>query len=297
MKYTKRHKNKSKTYFEPGTVLLIRQIAFGLLAFLVFGILVSLVWYGTRLQAFTLSTITITGGVTINHDEVRGVVNDGLFGTYIGVIPKRFAYMYPETIIRDNIATIPRIKDVKIERVSGTELKISFGEFEPETLWCDKEDLSHCLFLDKYGYAFAEAPRLHGESMLRFVSPLLPLATNTTPFLLDDYKTSLKMVDLLEEIGWYVARVEINPSRDVFYSLIEGGELRATLNDNPSVPFENVKAILGSKEFSHLRPGNFQYLDLRFGSRVFVNEELLPTGDEFATTTATSTDTSSVEAE
>lgn len=285
MKYTKRH--KTKTYLEPGTVLIIKQVVLGLSAFLALGILVALVWYGTRLDSFTLNTVSISGGITISHDEVRQIANDDLSGTYLGIVPKRFAYFYPETIIKEDIAKVSRIKDVKVERVSATEIKISFGEYEPQTLWCDKEDLSNCLFLDETGFAFAAAPKLQGESMLRFISPLLPLATGTTPFLLGDYKTVLEMVELLEQLGWYVGRVEINPSRDVFYSLIDGGELRATLTDNPSVPFENIKAILGSKEFSHLKPGNFQYLDLRFGSRVFVNEELM---SDIATSTATSTD-------
>ncbi len=285
MKPKPRH--QSKTYLEPGTILLIKQIGLGLLAFLVFGLVVASVWYVTRLNSFTISTITVDGGLTISHDEVRSLVEGELSGTYIGIVPKRFAYFYPEEPITQVVKKIPRIRDVEINRVSGTELKISFGEYEPETLWCDKEDLSNCLFLDEGGFAFAPAPRLHGESMLRFVSPLLPLATGTTPFLLGDYQSVLEMVDLLEELGWYVGRVEINPSRDVFYTLIDGGELRATLNDNPTIPFDNIKAILGSKEFAHLKPGNFQYLDLRFGSRVFVNEELL---SEVATSTPTSTD-------
>jgi hypothetical protein len=284
MKTTNRH--RTKTYLEPGTVLLIKQIALGLLAFLVFGAFVALVWYGTRIKSFTIDNINISGGVTISHDEVKKIVEDNLSGTYLGIVPKRFAYFYPEVIIKDNISKVPRIKDVEVVRVSGTEIKVSFGEFNPQTLWCDKEDLSNCLFLDEYGFAFAQAPRLHGESMLRFVSPLLPLAAGTTPFIESDYKSVLEMVELLERIGWYVSRVEINPSRDVFYSLIDGGELRATLGDNPTEPFENIKAILGSKEFSHLRPGNFQYLDLRFGSRVFVNEELISgTASSTATTT------------
>jgi hypothetical protein len=34
----------------------------------------------------------------------------------------------------------------------------------------------------------------------------------------------------------------------------------------------NLETILASGTFTHLKPGNFQYVDLRFGSKVFVNE-------------------------
>ena len=55
---------------------------------------------------------------------------------------------------------------------------------------------------------------------------------------------------------------------------------------------DNLLTLVGSEEFSHLAPGNFQYLDLRFNTRVFVNEEL---PNDTSTPTSTSTADSEVE--
>ena len=49
---------------------------------------------------------------------------------------------------------------------------------------------------------------------------------------------------------------------------------------------ENLLVVLASPEFSHLNPGNFSYIDLRFGEKVFVNE----IGEVPETETATSSD-------
>ena len=72
-----------------------------------------------------------------------------------------------------------------------------------------------------------------------------------------------------------ISSVEFDSADDVFYVLAGGGELRATLHDPATKVFDNLEAILASKEFAHIKPGNFQYIDLRFGSKVFVNEEKL----------------------
>ena len=37
--------------------------------------------------------------------------------------------------------------------------------------------------------------------------------------------------------------------------------------------FDNLRSILESEEFAHVTSGDFNYIDLRFGNRVFVNEE------------------------
>ena len=58
--------------------------------------------------------------------------------------------------------------------------------------------------------------------------------------------------------------------------------------DSPASVIENLKTILVSEEFSHLKPGNFQYIDLRFGNKIFVNEEEVGSVEENETSTSTS---------
>jgi hypothetical protein len=86
--------------------------------------------------------------------------------------------------------------------------------------------------------------------------------------------------------GWYVRLVEVDAVRDAFFTIAGGGEIKATLNESPARTIENLNTILRSEEFSDLEPGNFQYIDLRFGTKVFVNEEpLLPPATSTATVT------------
>ncbi len=288
MKTKPRH--RSKTYFEPSTILLLRQIGVGFLVLSVVATVIALVWWGTRLEVVTIDEVLVEGGVTIDHDEVREKVNSEMSGAYLGLIPKRFVFFYPAEKIQGAVEGVERIRDVSVVR-DGRELRVSFDEYLPEALWCDLSKESECLFLDAAGYAFAPAPVLQGASMLRYFLTERSPKERETLISIEDYDATKRFVALLEEIGWFVSRVEINQTRDVFYTLAQGGELKATLVDDPQRPFQNLQTILNSKEFAHLKPGNFQYLDLRFGTRVFVNEEF---PEIVASSTATSSASSTV---
>jgi hypothetical protein len=279
---------KRKKYLDPATVNLIKQIVWGLLVFFVVGLFLSIIWFGSRIDALTISTIETEGGITINEQEVKARAEAGLEGTYLRLIPKRFAYVYPKDDILARVLEVARIKDVVVERVSGTTIRITYDEYIPDTLWCGFSDEDRCLFLDEKGFAFATAPVLQGESVVRYFATERELEKGAVPFLDVDYQTSKTFTESLSSIGWFVKKIEINSARDVFYTLAGGGEIKATLADEALRPFDNLQTILNSEEFSHLKPGNFQYLDLRFGTRVFVNEVLLT--DDVATSTATTTE-------
>jgi hypothetical protein len=274
-------RQKPKKYLDPGTIVLIKQVFFGVLVFSAVALIITAVWYFTRLSNLTLSTVTVEGGITINKSNIATLTNEQLEGDYLKLVPRRFAYMYPEDEIVSKISEVDRIKDVAVERVSATELHVTFDEYLPDTLWCKLNTDTECLFLDETGFAFAQAPALSGESVVRYFATEQETELRTQPFSEQDYQTSKDFTELLSSIGWYVTKIEINSAHDVFYTLSQGGEIKATLTEPATKPFANLETILRSKEFDHLKPGNFQYLDLRFGTRVFVNEELIkPETDE-----------------
>jgi hypothetical protein len=95
----------------------------------------------------------------------------------------------------------------------------------------------------------------------------------------EDYTLLNQLTDMLLENGWFVSHVEIDKVRDVFLHIVGGGEFKATLTQDPEITVSNLNVVLTSEEFKDVQPGGFQYIDLRFGNKVFVNENL-PTEDE-----------------
>jgi hypothetical protein len=87
---------------------------------------------------------------------------------------------------------------------------------------------------------------------------------------------------LLEQTDWSVAALEMDIMEDVFVQLIPASELKVSSDLTPERVVENLQLVLSSPQYTHLKPGNFEYIDLRFGNRVFVNEFGAPALDDAA---------------
>jgi hypothetical protein len=71
-------------------------------------------------------------------------------------------------------------------------------------------------------------------------------------------------VEMVEKIG----------DREATFLVVGGGLLKVTLEQSVTNTLDNLRVLLASEEFQHIRPGNFQYIDLRFGDKMFINEEV-----------------------
>ncbi len=264
-------KQRRKKRLDPNTVLLIRQIVGGLLVLMLLGIIIFSIWYGTRLQAVTVTSVTVSGGQTISHEVIEKIARQKLEGSYIGLIPRQFSFLYPKSEIISDVSALERIKSVSVDRTSLTAIQVTFEEFIPEALWCKRES-EKCVFLDQTGYAFAVAPNLSGGSFLRLGKLGVEPVTDVQAFSADRYEQLKDLIRILEDNNWFIASVEVDVANDAYLTLTEGGELKVTLEDEPEQIVENLFTVLNSQEFSGLEVGNFEYIDLRFGNKVFVNE-------------------------
>lgn len=268
---------KRRRRIDPNTVVLLKQMAIGAFVIFVVVLLLSGIWYGTRLPSLTITSIQAEGGETIDNDEIEVLVRNVLEGEYLGFIPKSFSWFYPKQKIYDVLYSVERLNNVQIERNGPTGLNINFDEYVPHALWCTSVTGDDCLFLDETGYSFAVAPKLTGGSFLRFVESGREPVLDESLLDVDLYEKLHHLSHLLSEQGWFASCIEIDQVGDVFVQIVGGGELKVSTSLTPEETVDNLSVILNSDEFSHIEPGNFKYIDLRFGNKVFVNEELLET--------------------
>ena len=250
----------------------MRQIIVGLMIAAFFGMLIVSVWYGSRITALTLAHITVSGGETIEHADIEQTVREKLSGSYLKIIPRAFAFTYPHEEIVAALKEIPRVKDVTVVRTGGTTLRVEFSEYEPQALWCAESDMNNCYFLNESGYSFSKAPGLVGGSFLRIIAIGKEPQVHTTPFNPDEYARVVELRNKFADNKWFIKRADIDTAGDAFLTLVDGGEFKVSLKQSADETISNLNTVLGSEQFDHIEPGNFEYIDLRFGSKVFVNE-------------------------
>lgn len=261
----------SKKYLDPAKVLLLKQIGWGVLWLSATALFLSGVWYGTRINALTVREVYVVDGETIRAEVIKEKVQSELAGEYGHFIPRRFAWFYPKETIVEAVGNIEKIKEVKVERLSGTELSVTFSEYKPEALWCGKGN-EECFLVDKNGFAFATAPKLSGEGLLRFQKLGEEPVIKTNLLDSGDFAEVRRLVQLLDNSDWPVTKVEIDAVGDIFYILAGRSELRTSLRLSGDEIFDNLNSVRESEEFTHLKPGNFYYIDLRFGDKLYINE-------------------------
>jgi hypothetical protein len=204
----------------------------------------------------------------------------------MGIVPRTFAWLYPKEDIYTALKLIPRMKDPQIKRLSGTELAITYGEYVPYALWCDEAEIDRCLFFDSTGYAFGEAPKLTGGALIRYktigVQPQIGQSITSS-----EYINHMQVfIDLVEKGNRFeIAAVETDTAGDVFYIVGSGGEFKASLRDDPVKVYDNLITIISDKNFTDIKPGEFEYIDLRFGNKVYVKKEETVVASSTASTT------------
>jgi len=258
---------------KPETKQLLKNLGLGLGLLSVVGLLLWGAWHVVRLPVLTIDQVAVTGGETISHESIQVDVEELLQGEYWRFIPRSFVWTYPRIEIIEQISATPRVKDPEVVR-RGRLLQVTLAEFQPTALWCDSESstTSTCVFLDDHGYGFAQAPVLTGGSFTRF-SRVGESATTSAVFAdATDFSQLQMLQQLLDQAGFTVSRIELDTARDAFVHLTDGGELKVSLQLSPEDIIDNLQTVLAAQEYQHLEPGNFSYIDLRFGNKVFVNE-------------------------
>jgi cell division septal protein FtsQ len=266
-----------------------RQLLVGALVFLGLGLVLTAIWYGTRVERWQLQTVEVIGGVTISHTVVEKAVAEQLDGTYYRLIPRTFFWLYPHDAIVAQLSALPRLQEVRLERVGASKLVVAFTEYEPQALWC-ATGATECIFLDHTGYAFAAAPDLIGSALVRYELPIQTPEVGTNPFTDEVFDTTQTFIDELKErLNLYVIGVELDAADDVVYRLADGAELKVSHRLPVATTVANLEILLQNESFDHLAGGSFDYIDLRFGDKMFVAEE-----EYVATSSATSTATTSI---
>ena len=251
-----------------------RQLLWGGLGMSLLLLLCVGTWYVTRLPFFTITDIHITGGETVSHTKIRGMVEAQLAGTYFLVVPRTFTYLYPHEQIQEALRHETRIHSLVIQREGNNTLAISFEEYIPYALWCENETrTARCLFVDDTGYAFSPAPPMRGGAFMRHVVEAAELTNRTHIFDAASLENMETFIALLEsQYPFRVLGATHSNETDIAYRLSGGGQFLVNNTMPATAVFENIVALLSAPEFAHIAPGNFDYIDLRFGNKVFVHE-------------------------
>ncbi len=83
-----------------------------------------------------------------------------------------------------------------------------------------------------------------------------------------------------EELDFRISSLVHTKDGDIRFTINGGGMIFVAKGKDYNETFENLKSVLASKEFKHIKPGNFNYIDARFSNKIFVKEGMGTTTEQ-----------------
>lgn len=261
---------------------------------LVFLILIGFVFlfsWLSKIPSIQIENIEVSGNLTVSKDEIINALRNETSAKYLKLFSKNSIFLYPKKIIETKLADdFKRIETVSIKSKGLKTLIVSMAERKPDSLWCfgdssedgnvpKNENSGKCYFLDKEGVVFSEAPDFSGSTFLRYYGLLddieQPIGENYMTS--EKFREVSRFIDSLEILGIKVATFRAESESDYEIDLKNG--IKIILDDKQ--PFdkilENIQSILTEvdlkKEYSPNNPPKINYVDLRFGNKVYLKGE------------------------
>lgn len=216
-----------------------------------------------------IADIQISGAQTLASSTVRDFVDARLKGNYGFVLPKRNILLYPkQEIMRDLMVSHPVLSSADVHLVDLHTIAVNLVERQPKALWCEG---SQCYFMDENGVVYGEAP-IFSEPI--YLSYFGPAGTSTLPrqYLSPERFQSLSaLVDAVADkfADERVAGISVDANNDATMSFASGFHLLFSLNDQGGDIFDRLMLAMKSDPLSAHPLADFEYLDLRFGDKLY----------------------------
>ena len=230
--------------------------------------------------------ISVTGNQVVSSDEIFALAQEQLVGNYFYLLPKRNIFFLPKRRIEEAVVSrMPYVRNLDSEVLESGVFNLRVTEREPAALWCGIDD--QCSFIDDTGFVFSFAPKFSDNVYLKLSDHTGENQIGLRP--IDGAKfriiflTAETLPIVLKESGLEkaeVVKVMITKDKDYDFIITQpllNEKLIWTLRlppnqENFSHLLSNLKAALTAPEFKKsydVSAGRLDYVDLRFGNKVF----------------------------
>ena len=253
------------------------------LLFLVVVVILGVFWKLLRLPEVVVEDISISGNTITKTEELRTVIEEELSGTYFFFIPKNSEFFLPRhSIEKEIISRFPRIESAEASLQGGDALLLEVSERTPHALWCGdvylntEDELGHCYFMDDTSFVFAKAPDFTGNIFFKYFGALddPDFSASSSPlghvYMQEaDFSGLEVFLEAFKELGYIPVSFAKIGDGDVSVRMKSGVEILYGRDMRLAVVLDNLQSVLESNAFSNIAQEDVEYIDLRFGSKVY----------------------------
>lgn len=244
-------------------------IALTVLLLLLSAIVISLSW----LPQMRVSAAVVEGASTLSTSTIETAVLKTLSGTYGYLIPKNNILLYSkDSVIGDLIGAFPPIQSASVRLENFHTLRVSVVERTPVALWCGlvPAESVPCVLLDSSGAAYAPAAEYSGDVYVHYYGDL---STSTMPQHYlgpDQFEELHALIVAIRQSDTETPRiVAVDEHADVYVTFSSGFVLMFSGAHEEGIVRNRFDLAIKSGPFADKKLSDFEYLDLRFGDKLY----------------------------
>lgn len=232
-------------------------------------LLFGLIAGASHIPALLIGDIRISGSETVASSTLRLKAEGYLKGSYAFVFPKRNIFLYPKHEIRNSLLdTYPVLASADVHAVDFHTIAVNVVERHPRALWCNE---SRCYLMDENGVVYAEAPTFSEPIYISYSGEASGAGLPKQYLTPTQFQSLSALVDAIaqrlpEEQAF---AVHVDGVHDVGVLFESGFRIVFPLFDQGGDIFERFTLALKSEPLTQNPLSAFEYLDLRFGDKLY----------------------------
>jgi cell division septal protein FtsQ len=221
----------------------------------------------SHLPFLQVREVLVAGATTVATSSVEEYVHEQIAGMYVFVFPKRNIFLYPQSAIAAGLLQkFPELRAVDVRAENFHTIAAEVVEREPKSRWCT-DDV--CYLMDQSGVIYASA--LGADAYVAYrgktVGDLLP-KQYLEPEMFEALSALVDALSQKPEAG-RIVEVLVDNNNDAVATFESGFRLKFALGDAAGDVFERFTLALTAEPFVANTPADFEYLDLRFGDKLY----------------------------
>lgn len=224
------------------------------------------------IPAFAIRDIQVEGVGSLSVESIQTRVQESLRGRRYLVFPKKNAFVYSDAAVASDLKTaFPKLDTIVVSLENFHSIKVVVTERKPYATFCGASPdvpQSPCLFLDVSGVAYEPAPDFSDNAYVRWYGGGA-LVSGARYLAEEKFRSVSALVDAFHSVKLEPMSAYVNEVEDVSVKDRSGLEVRFTLSRKPEEVLNLLRAALISEVLVGKALSSIEYIDLRFGNRLY----------------------------
>lgn len=233
------------------------------------GIILGVSW----LPHIRVSAIDIEGVEGSRAEAIESVARKHIEGRYLYVFPKSNILIYPKhSLTKDLYDQFPRLAAVQVQARNFRTISIVVHERVPESLWCGRvpEERVPCVFMDEGGVAYEAAAEFSGTVYTEYFGSTTKTTLPNQYLAPEQFRSLTALVQAFKDKEKErIVRVVVDEQGDVRATFENGFTLMFVANEDSGDVYARFLLAKTAEPFTTHPLADFEYLDLRFGDRLY----------------------------